>query len=472
MSLVPGTGTVSPARAPWRRLGLFGLLPILSVASPLLVLPVIARATGPEGWAAVAIGTAVGSAAVALVDVGWVDKGPGMVGRGRSGSPQRVLAASLASRLAVFVPVLAVIVPVSVLLAPDGHELVSALLTVATAAIALLPTWYFVARGAPMRIALYDTLPRVAAAVLAVVPVLVWRSALPFAVLLLVATLGSVAVSAAWELRGHGAELASLGIDTVRALRTGWPLAVSGLVGGAYTSLLVPLFAIGTDHDVLLVAVFAAAVRLMYMAQGGIRACLSAFSGWVAEDWGAGTVHRMRTALLVNGSAGLVTGMVLAVGMPLLSRVVFGPEIVVPWPVGVGVGVAIASFAVSQSIMLHVLAPAERIRPIAVVTAVGSVVGVPLLLVASMLDGIVAAAAVVAVVELLMLALLLPAARATVRGLSEAIPEAVTPPAGAPVPAPSRGAPSAGVSPIPPPVPPVPDVELRPHPSAEEETVR
>lgn len=393
---------------PWKRLGLFSLLPVLSAVSPLLILPIISRATGPAGWAAVAIGQAIGVASIALVDYGWTTQGPRLLAMTPDADRRSLLTASVQARLITGTPTFVLVAVVCVLLAPAGFGAVCATVGLASAVSGLLPTWYFIASGRPSKIAVYDTAPRVLAAVLSILPVAAAGSAMPYGVILLAVTVVAVVVSTRREGESH---ILAVGHRPVvrKALRSGWPLASSGMISSGYTSMSVPLFALAVGGAIAPIASFAAGIRLMNMAQGGLRACTTSLQGWVTEDWGGSQSRsRMLTAVTANVAVSSVAALLLAVGLPLASTVVFGAGIEVSSAAAVCLGLALLLNGITSSLGNHVLAPSLRIRVIAASVVAASATGFVLIWIAARAWGAVGATAAVAISEFVVFAIQAP----------------------------------------------------------------
>src|SRR3712207_2103483 len=116
-----------------RRLAGFAGLPLLSFLAPLLLLPIIARRGGVDGWAAVVIGQAVGGLAAVLVLYGWNLAGPVRVASADLEERRRLFAVALYCKVLVCLAVLPIVVLLCWSMAPKGHVLVCALMGAAVA---------------------------------------------------------------------------------------------------------------------------------------------------------------------------------------------------------------------------------------------------------------------------------------------------------------------------------------------------
>ncbi|MDF2916284.1 MAG: hypothetical protein K0S70_501, partial [Microbacterium sp.] len=92
------TSTASEAPRPHRArsVALLTAVSAVSAISPLIALPLITRAAGPDGFAEIAIGQALGTLAATIITFGWAVRGP--VEAARSSHPARVFRASIVVR--------------------------------------------------------------------------------------------------------------------------------------------------------------------------------------------------------------------------------------------------------------------------------------------------------------------------------------------------------------------------------------
>lgn len=359
------------ATLPWRRLLSFASLPMISLVSSVAVIPVIASVAGAQGWAAVALGQALGAGAATVLQYGWGFTGPTLLAPLGPRERARLLWVSILARLllaAVLIPVAAVI---AALLAPDGRVWLAALTTVATATFGLSALWFFVGTGRAGHAARYETVPRLAAVSASAVLVLVTGDPIYYPVVFLAGQvlalswltlrLASISFSAdtwAHAFRTFRTQRFAAGSDVVVAVSQSMPTSlVAGVANGA-----LPVFAAGD--------------RLSKLAQSAIQPLFNAFQGWVSESPREDRAGRMRLSVLATSVCGLVVGSALAVGLPLVDGVLFAGEVEVRFDVSVPFGIALALYSLTSSINFNVLAPRGRTRHIFRSTAVGAVVAV------------------------------------------------------------------------------------------------
>jgi O-antigen/teichoic acid export membrane protein len=126
----------------------------------LSVIPAIASVSGTQGWAAVALGQALGTGAATVLQYGWGFIGPTQVVELSAVDQARLLWVSTLHRLVVAAVLFPVAAAAAALLAPDGHRLLAALSAVALATFGMSAYWFFVGTGRPGQAARYETVPR------------------------------------------------------------------------------------------------------------------------------------------------------------------------------------------------------------------------------------------------------------------------------------------------------------------------
>ena len=223
-----------------RRLGGFTLLPLLSLVTPFVLLPVVARVAGPQGWSSVVAGQSVGTFGATVVYWGWNVIGPVEAARARGPELTRLYGASLRTRLLLLAPVLPACAAVTVLVARPGYRLVAVSMALATVLLGLSPAWWGIGVGRPSVLLWFDSVPRVAAAALAVPVVLATRAIWAYPVLLVATTV--VGLVAFQRRHAPGADWSPWPAGrAVRELRDQAGTAGVNLVGTAYASTPAPI---------------------------------------------------------------------------------------------------------------------------------------------------------------------------------------------------------------------------------------
>lgn len=411
-----GRGAVTNMGLPWRKLAGFSALPFLASISPLLLLPVLVRAVGADGWAAVAIGMSVGGAGSVVVNYGWGVLGPSIVAQTDEAGARARYRTSFVMRLALAATVSPVVFLISALVAPSSYAFAAGLTGIAFALGGLSPAWYFIGRGVPIGVALWDTLPRLAAVACCVPLLLVFANPVAFAASQLVVTGGAWIVhGVSVAMRAHRTTWAEERSSVKAALREQSPIVGSSIVSALYTSLSVTLVGIAS---VGAVPAFAAADRVRGMGKQAEMAIVNGLQGWVGSASLSGARRRNGTrALGLMTMIGFGSGVGLAVLLPSLAPILFGDEVHIDYSLSIPMGVALVMTGISMAATFLVLAPNSRIRTISVATTVGAVLGGPLILFGAWVSGASGAACALAVAETVVVMIEFPAAIRVLRSL-------------------------------------------------------
>jgi O-antigen/teichoic acid export membrane protein len=406
---VPQLPVVGPA-LPWRRVSSFVGLPLISLLGSVAIIPAVASAGGARGWAAVALGQALGGGAATVLQYGWGFTGPTRLVPLSPVDRARLLWVSMLSRLVVGALLLPAAAVVAAVLAPDGHRLLAALTAVAVGTMGLSALWFFVGAGQPGQAARYETVPRVLVLLAAAVAVVLTDDAIWYPVVFL----AGQAMATGWLV----SRLAAVSLSrptwaaTLGVLREQRAAAASDVVFAVILAVPMSVLAAVAPGAV---AAFAAGERMQNLAKSGIQPVFNAFQGWVSEA-PADVPARMRLAVAATSACGALGGLVFAVGLPVVDDVLFAGEVSVGYGVSGFFGVALALYALTSSINFTVLAPAGLTGTILRSTVVGALVVVAGVAVLSPLLGAVGGAVSVAAAQAAALAAQAPACRRVLRG--------------------------------------------------------
>ena len=374
---MPYARVVSQRSGLMRRILAFAGLPFLSLLTPFLFLPVLARLAGADAWLAIAVGQSVGGFAGLVVSLGFNTVGPTAVARATAAERSELLRRSLAPRALLFLPAAAVAAVIAVMLAPPSHALESGLMAVALALFGLTPSWFIVGLGRASLIVLVDILPRLVATLLAAVLLVTTGSVAWYPILLMVATLASGLGYAARIVGArriavvHRAELA----ETLRASRSALSIE---LAGGAYNALAVA-FVTGVAAPAQ-AASYVSGDKLYRIGQYSASALGNALQGWAVEAGPAALASRVRVALVAHGILGLLGfGAFALLGVPL-SDWLFGAAVAIEEATALGLGVAAFCIVVGTGLGRVVLVALGAQRQFLVSVLVGASVGVPAIL--------------------------------------------------------------------------------------------
>lgn len=394
-----------------RRLTGFTLLPLLSLVTPFLLLPVVARVAGPGGWSSFVAGQAVGLVGATVVVWGWNVAGPVLAARAPSAEARaEVYAASLRTRFLLLVVVVPAAAAVSAVVAVAGHRVDAAAMAAATALLGLSPAWFGIGVGRPWLLFWYDTLPRVVAALVGALVVGVTAAIWTYPVLLAISVVASLALfrrrvtpaardTAPWpvpravgELREH---LGTAGIN---------------LAATAYASTPVPIVTLAFRPVVS--SPFASADAAYRFGLFTVTAMGNAFQGWVLEPDVRDRAARHRLAVWSHVGLGLVGGAAFAALGPWVTGVLFGPEVAAPRDVCVWYGLAFLFLSASTPPIRNLLVPDGRVRLVLGWTLVSAAVGLAVMVGAAAAGWSAGVAAGMALSELvLLLGLAVPARR-------------------------------------------------------------
>jgi len=397
------------SRSVLRRLTGFTVLPLLSLVTPFLLMPVVARVAGPPGWSSFVAGQAVGTVGATVVFWGWNVGGPVLVAQASTAAERaEVYAASLRTRYLLLVGVLPAAALVSALVAQPGHRVDAAAMAVATALLGMSPSWFGIGVGDPWLLFWYDTLPRVVAACLGAA--VVWATGLVWTYPVLLAL--SVVVSLmAFRRRVAGPSVRGGSLFPVSRsageLRSHLGTAGINLAATAYASTPVPVVTVAFRPEVS--SPFASADAAYRLGLFSVTAMGNAFQGWTLETGldGGERRSRHRSAFLAHLVLGVVGGGLFAALGPWVTGFVFGADVAAPRNVCVWYGLAFLFLSASTPPIRNLLVPAGRVRLVLGWTVGSAAVGLASMVAAALAGWSAGVAAGMAVSEAVLLAGLL-----------------------------------------------------------------
>lgn len=397
----------APRSGIYRRISGFTVVPLLSILSSFMLLPLLARYGGAEGWVSLAIGQSVGGFAAILIVFGWTLIGPKRVAGKSPLEATGQYWISLVQRSAVAVVAIPLAVVVSAALSPAGHIQLSVGMALAASLAGFSPAWFWVGSGTPRSMVVFEAIPRLVSTLTAFLALLVTQDLRWYPILLIVSTL----LGYVWF------SLRVLSRDTLRS----YPLrfifgqfksnilpALTVLTSGAYTSITVSLVTAVTPLRAS--TEFVSGDKLYRLGTQAIAISGNAFQGWVSEHEDAGvSKKRMRSAVYLNVALGLAGGLGLALIGPWFSALLFSPELAVGGPVMACFGLAYFWLSVNSALGRLVLTPLDLNKAVFASTVAGAVVGVPGILFGASQHGALGAAVAVATAEFVVTAIQLGA---------------------------------------------------------------
>ncbi len=378
---VPVTDPVPPSVSHGlvRRVLAFAGLPFLSLVTPFLFLPILARVAGADAWLAIAVGQSVGGFFALAVALGYNTVGPALVALTAAGERPAVLLGSLRARLIVFVPSAILAATIAAFVVPAGYGLVGALMSLATVLSGLSSAWYMIGLGRAGLIAVFEILPRMLATIAAAV-LLVYSSVLWYPVLLLFASVASILGFAIWTVgvRGLGRRL-----DTpLRQIFIFNRSAVATeLASGAYNSLAVTF--VGLTATTAQAARYVVGDKLYRIGQYSVSALGNALQGWVVEHDRAWFAARAKRSFLLHAGLGLLGLLGFSLLGPRLSELLFGERVAIDQVAAIGFGFATLFIALGTTLGRVTLVGLGARREFMTSVFIGAAVGIPALLILS-----------------------------------------------------------------------------------------
>lgn len=363
-----------------RRILAFAGLPFLSLITPFLFLPILARVAGADAWLAIAIGQSSGGFFALVVALGYNTIGPPMVAVTQAETRPNLLAQSLRARLLVWMPSTLLAVAVAVIVAPASHRVEAGLMAVAMTLTGLSSAWYMIGLGRAGAIALYEIAPRIIGTVAAAVIVITGGLVIWYPILLIAAMIVSVVGYSARTI--SGAQLrASRWRDIRGVFRTNRAAAATELAGGAYNSLAVTF--VGASATTAQAAAYVSGDKLYRIGQYSVSALGNALQGWVVESGSEEFGKRIRKALLLHLALGLLGFAAFALLGPWLSGLLFGAEVAIDQLTALGLGVATLGIALGTALGRITLIGMGANRAFLASVLLAACVGVPAIILLS-----------------------------------------------------------------------------------------
>ncbi|MDF2048842.1 oligosaccharide flippase family protein [Arthrobacter sp. Cr_A7] len=384
-----------------KRLVGFSTLPLISALTPLLLLPIVARLGGAEGWASVAIGQAIGAFASVAIGYGSAIWGPAAIASANDESKQRGIYTEVVSSkalLSCFVFPLAIVATMFLVSHRYLFEAIGMALSMAL--VGWSPAWYMIGLGKAGPIATFETVPKLIAtafsAFLLLTTGVIWLYPL---CLILASVIGLLlfhrsVLGVAWP------KVSPLSKQSVALLRKRFSTALIDGVGTGYIAAPIPV--VSMSSSVQAVSSVASGDKIYRYGLFAVVAMGNALQAWVLEP-GARRVRRHVFAIAAHATLGLCGLLFLHLAGPLATEVMFGPEVAAGNPMLMFYGIAFFAVSTSTPLVRNLLIPAGRTRMVLAATILGAVVGLPLMVALNMSWGPEGVALGLAASELLVL---------------------------------------------------------------------
>lgn len=367
-----------------KRILAFAGLPFLSLITPFIFLPLLARFAGVDAWVAIAVGQSIGAAFALVVALGYSTVGPSLVALASKDSRPEILASSLRARLVVFVPAVILSCLVAAAVAPASHRLDASLMSAAMTLSGLSSSWYMIGLGRAGLIAVYEILPRMVATILAVLPLIFLGDVTWYPSLLigasLVSVIGFAVRTAGWSALGRPRTG-----ELNRVVRENRTAVITEVAAGSYNSLAVTFVA--SAGDAAQAARYVSGDKLYRIGQYSVSALGNALQGWVVEESRNHFTRRVQRAWVLHAMLGVIGLVVFTLAGPELSGVLFGSQVAIDRMTAVGFGVATLGIALGTALGRVTLVGLGARREFMTSVLIGAAVGVPSILIFASLWG-------------------------------------------------------------------------------------
>lgn len=385
------------------KLAFYFAAPLLSFASPLILIPVIATRLGSPGWETYALGTATGAFLAIISELGWSLLGPQEVSGKPEAERSTLFWLSLQTKLPLVFVLTAPLLAASLILSENSTTMM--LIGLGGLTSSLSSSWYFWGLSQPVVALVTESLPKLVGTLAAATLVwvsgdLVWVGvcALSATVFTLVAASQRVRRQAPFALASTAA-MRELYVRQLPAIR----LRVASGLYQAGTPTLVAFIAPASF------AAFAAADRLLRITNFVFQALPSSQQADMGAASNRGAYKLARRYVIQNSFLGAVGGLAFAtVGLPM-QEWLFRGEVDGSPQVFYAAGAAVFFSAMARSVSHVWLVRLDKIRDIEIATYVGASTFLLLLTILAPWHGAFGAMTAVAVGELSALAVVLAA---------------------------------------------------------------
>ncbi|WP_148076663.1 hypothetical protein [Cellulomonas sp. PhB150] len=358
-----------------------GLLAVVS----LLAIPALIEAGGPTAWGAIATGQSVGAVAAIALYLGWGISGPASVARASDADRGREYAEALVARAVIVVPVLAATAGVTALVARTDTAL--AILAACSAAlIGLGAGWYFIGIAAPYRMLALETVPRVVGTLVGIAAMR--EGAGPAAGLWgqLGGMLVGVLAPTVWicATTGGPRQWARLRRPLPQVLRHQVTGVATSITSATYTALPIVIVGLTSSAALPLFAVLDKLQKQVYVA---VTPVVSLLQGWVPRAAPHELTGRVRTALRAGAAFCGVLGLGLLLATPWLVDWLGAGHFDATLLASVLVSAVVATNLFESIVSRVALVPLGQLGYVARVTAIGSIIGLVLVVPGTLIWG-------------------------------------------------------------------------------------
>lgn len=364
------------------RLSGFTVLPLLSLITPFLLLPIVSAIVGGDGVSSVISGQAIGTFAATALMWGWNVDGPVLIARAATPAERAtVYLRSVRTRIVLLVFALPIASVIAAFVAVPEFRVEAVSMALATALVGMSPAWFCIGLGQPRLLAFYDTIPRFLATLVSVPLLLATQQVWSYTIVLAAATGVSLVLFHRRFSRGGVWLPTPLGA-ALRDLRSQGHTAGISMAGSAYASTPAPIATATTSP--LASGSLSTADTLYRFGLFTVVALGNALQSWTIEPGIANRRQRHAFALWSHvglGAAGLV---ILVLAGPWVSELLFAGQARATVEVCLYYGIAFFFLSIGTPLMRNVLIPAGRQRLILRWTLVSAVLGIGAMLAAGL----------------------------------------------------------------------------------------
>ncbi|WP_411721956.1 lipopolysaccharide biosynthesis protein [Mycetocola sp.] len=356
----------------------------LAIAS-LAIIPVMIGSDGPRAWAAIAVGQSIGGIAAVAIAYGWGLTGPAAVARAGRPGAVREYSESVLVKSILFVPLAGSAGLLAAVFAP-GHALLAVVGALSTATIGLTASWYFVGLSRPYAMFVLETIPRVLGTVAGIILMLTGSGALVGVLCQLAGMLAAFVVCSVWIFRSAGVPkshrlrhrptrhvLVSQGLGVSSTLLSAGYIAAPLLIVSAVAPLVLPVYAI-VD-------------KVQRQVSVALNPFVTVFQGWVPRASGVLLASRVLKTLALSAVFSLALGAAMLVAAPQFILWLGGAQIHPSYLTLVLMALFVALNLFESVVSKAVLVAINRMSVVAKATLVGSILGLPLVAIGSVLFG-------------------------------------------------------------------------------------
>lgn len=377
------------------RLGPYTASVALTFAVGVLSVPAIIYLAGSAQWANIAIVQSVAAFATVFVGFGWGATGPNQIATLPVIDRSPAFLRSVYARGVLYL-FAAPITSVICIALTDLPPVAAVMIALAYSLQGMGGVWFFVGESRPMRVLMFDAVPRAAGIVGGIVGLWITDSIVVFAAVLLFAAVVS-------QLLSYRAIFRRAGGITGPRLRT-ISRDLSDQRHGVLTTSAASLY---YNSSLIVCSVFAPATleqfalvfKLYNYAGAALVPVLQMAQAWIPSGGPSQLHRRVRMATLVTLSLAIPIALASVVLLPVAGNLLSLGSIQIPLSLAMPIGICIGTILVNQVVGQASLVAVGKVRSLAWSATVGAVAGVMLQVAGTVVAGGPGLATAVAVTD-------------------------------------------------------------------------